>query len=49
MYDLNQIPLAELRRIVSAHVAEFCQHERVGLDEGAIDRVGLEILAGMNR
>ena len=49
VYDLNQIPLVELRRIVAAHVSEFCQQERIGLDDSAVDRLAIEILAGMNR
>ena len=49
VYDLNQIPAAELRRIVAAHVAEVCQQERIGTDDSTHDRLALEILAGMNR
>ncbi len=49
VYDMNLIPLPELRRIVVAHVAEYCTQERLGFDDAAHDWLALEILAGMNR
>jgi hypothetical protein len=49
MYDLNLIPLPELRRIVLAHVAEVCQVDRVAADDTVQERLTLEILSGMNR
>jgi hypothetical protein len=49
MYDLNQIPLPELRKIVLAHVQEFCHVERLGYDAARQEMIALEILAGMNR
>ncbi len=49
VYDLNQIPLPELRRIIQANVEEISAHDRLGLDGAATERLALEILAGMNR
>jgi pilus assembly protein CpaF len=49
MYDLNQVPLADLRRIVLAHVVEYCEQEKFGYDETTQERLALEILANMNR
>jgi hypothetical protein len=49
MYDLNQIPLPELRKIVLAQVQEFCHAERLGHDHARQEMLALEILAGMNR
>ena len=49
VYDLNQIPLPELHRIVLAQVAEFCGGDKNGFDEATYDRLSLEILSGMNR
>ena len=49
LYDLNQIPLPELRRIIQASVLEYCTGDRLEMDESTKDRLALEILAGMNR
>lgn len=49
VYDLNQIPLPELHRIVLAQVAEFCGGDKGGFDETTFDRLSLEILSSMNR
>ncbi|OWK42939.1 hypothetical protein [Fimbriiglobus ruber] len=49
LYDLNQIPLPELRRIIQASVLEYCAGDRLDMDESTKDRLALEILAGMNR
>jgi hypothetical protein len=49
MYDLNQVPLADLRRIVLAHVVEYCDLEKMGYDDTTLERLALEILANMNR
>lgn len=49
IYDLTEIPTNELQRIVAAHVAEFCQQERMDADESLQQQLVLGILAGMNR
>ncbi|MFO0849669.1 MAG: hypothetical protein U0871_14115 [Gemmataceae bacterium] len=49
IYDLTEIPANELQRIVAAHVAEFCQQERMDADESLQQQLVLGILAGMNR
>ena len=49
VYDLNRIALPDLRRIVQAHVTEFCEAEKLTFDDAAKERLALEILAGMNR
>ena len=49
VYDINEIPQAELRKIVHATVIEVCHAEKLGYDEQFQERLALEILAGMNR
>lgn len=49
VYDLTQVPTAELRRILSVHVAEVATAERVRLDEAEQERLTLQILVAMNR
>jgi hypothetical protein len=49
VYDLNRIALPDLRRIVLAHVIEYCDAEKLAFDDGLKERLALEILAGMNR
>jgi pilus assembly protein CpaF len=49
VYDLNQVPLPDLRRIVLAHVMEYCEQDKMGYDEATQERLALEILANMNR
>lgn len=49
VYDLNRIALPDLRRIVLAHVIEFCEAEKMTFDDSGKERLALEILAGMNR
>jgi hypothetical protein len=49
MYDLSQIPSAELQRVVQAHVLEVTANERLNLEETTRDRLAVEILAAMNR
>lgn len=49
VYDLNAIPLAELRRIIAAAVYDFCATEKLGAGDTDRERLTLEILAGMNR
>jgi hypothetical protein len=49
VYDLNQVPLPELRRFITLAVGEYCQQEGVESDAAFQQRLGLEILAGMNR
>jgi hypothetical protein len=49
VYDLSALPANELRRIVTASVAEFCHQDRLDLDGPFQERLALEILAGMNR
>lgn len=49
VYDLDRIALPDLRRIVLAHVIEYCEAEKLAFDDGLKERLALEILAGMNR
>jgi hypothetical protein len=49
MYDLGQIPTAELQRVVEAHITEVVTSERLTLDPPALSRLTVEILAAMNR
>lgn len=49
VYDITQIPTAELRRILLVHVAEVAAAERLWLEESEQERLVLEILVGMNR
>ncbi len=49
VYDLNVIPLPELRKIAMAYVKEFIDAEKIALDDPTIERLANEILAGMNR
>lgn len=49
MYDISQIPTAELRRILAVHVAEVMVAERVRLDDAEQERLALQILVAMNR
>lgn len=49
VYDITQIPTAELRRILTVHVAEVTAGERVRLDEAEQERMVLQILVAMNR
>lgn len=49
VYDLSEVEIGELRKLVAATVEEFCAAERIylsGTDQG---RLTLEILTGMNR
>jgi hypothetical protein len=47
--DVNVLPIADLRRVVLAHVIEFCEAENLVYDDRAKERLALEILAGMKR
>lgn len=49
VYDIAQIPTAELRRILTVHVAEVAAAERARLDEAEQERMVLQILVAMNR
>jgi|GEM_PF-2146374 pilus assembly protein CpaF len=49
VYDISLLPLADLRKVVLAYVAEVNAQDRLGLDESMEERLALEILAGMNR
>lgn len=49
VYDITQIPTAELRRILAVHVAEVMAGERVRLDEAEQEKMVLQILVAMNR
>ena len=49
VYDLNQVPLPELRKFITLAVGEYCQQEGVESDPEFQQRLGLEILAAMNR
>jgi hypothetical protein len=49
VYDLNVIPLTELRKIAMAYVIEYLEGERVQVDPPTVERLAGEILAGMNR
>lgn len=49
VYDLNVISTPELQRIILANVDDLNTVERLGLDEPLMQRLTLEILAGMSR
>ncbi len=49
VYDLSVIPSGELQRVIHAHVLEISMQDRVPIDDVTKDRMGLEILAKMNR
>jgi hypothetical protein len=49
VYDLAAISTPELQRIVLAHVEELNAVERLGFDAPMVQRLTLEILAGMSR
>lgn len=49
VYDLNIVPLPELRKFITLAVGEFCIQESITTDPDFEQRLGLEILAGMNR
>lgn len=49
VYDLGVITTPELQRIILAHVEEMNATDRLGLDAPTVQRLTLEILAGMNR
>ncbi len=49
VYDLNQVPLPELRKFITLAVGEYCQQEGLAPDPDFQQRLGLEILAAMNR
>lgn len=49
VYDLRSISTPELQRVILANVTELNADERMGMDEPLMQRMTLEILAGMNR
>ena len=49
VYDLRAISTPEFQRIILSHVAEVNVEDRLGMDESFMQRLSLEILAGMNR
>lgn len=49
MYDLSEIALPELRRIILATVHEICNYDNLSYDELTRERLALEILARINR
>jgi len=49
VYDLGQIPAAELQKVIHAHLVEVCEADRLTLDANTTERLVLEILAGINR
>jgi hypothetical protein len=49
VYDLSEVEIGELRKLVSATVDEFCAAEKVYLSDTDQGRLTLEILTGMNR
>lgn len=49
VYDLRVISTPELQRVILAHVEDLNADERLGMDEPVLQRLTLEILAGMNR
>jgi pilus assembly protein CpaF len=49
MYDLSQIPTAELQKVVEAHIGEVVAHERLSLEPAVLGRLTVEILAAMHR
>lgn len=49
VYDVSQVPVNELRRVIAMYVEEFSTAERLGLDGTTQDRLTLEILSGVKR
>jgi hypothetical protein len=49
VYDLSEVEIGELRRLVAAVVQEFCAAEKIYLSDTDQGRLTLEILTGMNR
>lgn len=49
VYDLSRVDVAELRKVITAYIDEFCLTEKVFLNGTEQGRMMLEILAGMKR
>lgn len=49
VYDLQRVETAELRKFVAAYIREYCDAEKVLLNDSEQGRLMLEILAGMHR
>jgi hypothetical protein len=49
VYDLRQVEITELRRVVAAYVAEYIAAEKIFLSESDQGRLQLEILTAMHR
>ncbi len=49
VYDMNRLDVAELRKIITAYVGEYCRSEKVYLSDTDQGRLMLEILTGMKR
>ena len=49
VYDIQRVELTELRRVVAAYVAEYCEKENIYLSDSDQGRLQLEILTAMHR
>jgi len=49
VYDIQRVEIAELRKVVAAYIAEYCQTENIYLSETDRGRLLLEILTVMGR
>jgi pilus assembly protein CpaF len=49
IYDLQRVDVSELRRVIAAHIGEYCSKERVYLSDADQGRLILEILTTVQR
>ncbi len=49
IYDLQRVEVTELRKVIAAHIAEYCSKERVYLSDADQGRLTLEILTTIQR
>jgi hypothetical protein len=43
VFDVSQIPAAELKKVMRVHIQELCQSERIQLGADVIDRIVQEV------
>jgi hypothetical protein len=49
IYDLQRVEASELRKVIAAHIAEYCSKERIYLSDADQGRLTLEILTTIQR
>lgn len=49
VFDISNLPILELRKVIASYVTEFNDLEKLHLDNAAKDRLTHDIVAGMNR